>query len=90
MDKILYVKVVDRNIVVRTENDRHEGSLTNQLESILEHYGFARLNQNVMVNLDMITSFDPELGIVYFSDDQTLNVQVSRRNRHKVPSDLDG
>lgn len=85
MDKILYVKVIDRDIVVKTENGRNEDSLTKQLKYILERYGFAKLNQNVFVNLEMIKSVDSKLSLVYLDDEKLIQIQVSRRNRHKVP-----
>lgn len=84
MDEILYVKVIDRDIVVRTESHYKEGPLTNQLESILTQFGFVRLHQNFIAKLDKIKSYDGENGIVYFDDEKLIGCQVSRRNKHKV------
>lgn len=89
MDDILYVKVIERDIVFRTESEYIEGPLTNQLETILTHFGFARLNQNAIVNLNKIVSYDSKLGIVYFDKDKVHFCQVSRRNKHKVSTLFD-
>lgn len=87
--EILYVKAVDRKITFCTDSVCYEGSLIDQLDLILSRYGFALLNQNTIVNLKQIKSYDSKLGIVYFNDEKTDSCQVSRRNKHKVPSKFD-
>lgn len=89
MDDIIYVKVKERNIEIRTESRYIEGSITNQLDTILSRYGFARINQNAIVNLNKIKSYDSELGVVYFDDEKLDECQVSRRNRHKISTYYD-
>lgn len=85
MGKILFVKVISRNVVVFTEDELREDSLTNQLEYILERYGFARLNPNTIVNIEAVKSYDSKLRIAYMDGEEDSKIQVSRINRHKVP-----
>ncbi len=84
MDNILYVQVLKRKIYIHTKTGLVEGSLVSQLDSLLIRYGHARLNDNTIVNLAQIKSYDPKLGIVYMNEEKTSFVHVSRRNRHKV------
>lgn len=84
MDEILFVQVINRKTYVHTGTGIVDGSLVNQLDTILTQFGYARLNDNTIVNLAEIKHYDSNLGIVYMDVERTISINVSRRNRYKV------
>lgn len=79
-DEILYIEIKDEKIIVHTMNGIIEGSLTDQLESILLHHGFERLHGSTIVNMSNIISYNK--GNLIMKDGS--KIKVSKRNIYKI------
>lgn len=77
---ILYVQVVDRNIVIHTLEDAHIGSLNDQLELLLGYFGFAKADQNKYVQVSKISTRDKKERKLYFNPERTKFCSVTRPN----------
>lgn len=56
----------------------------NQLERILSEYGFEKVDQSIIVNMNRAVSFEPnEMKIIFENGDYCFS---SRRNKYKVLS----
>ncbi|OAS19289.1 LytTR family transcriptional regulator DNA-binding domain-containing protein [Paenibacillus oryzisoli] len=85
MDKnhILYIQVVDRRIVIHTDDEAYIGSLTQQLEILLKNYGFERADSNKFVQMSRILLKDKKMRRVYFDAERTKFCPVTRPNMKK-------
>lgn len=84
MKLIMYVEVVNRKIIIHTDKETIEDSLTRQLERILMTSGYVRINQNQLVSLNAISSVNSN---ILLSNGEELF--ASRRNMKKVTSFFD-
>lgn len=80
---ILYVQVVNRKIVIHTENESKIGPLTKQLELILTNFGFEKADSNKFVQVNKILVRDKKAKKIYFNRERTLYCTVTRPNLKK-------
>jgi DNA-binding LytR/AlgR family response regulator len=83
---VLYVTVANRQIVIHTDEGIITGSLMVQLERLLCN-GLVKVDQNTIVNIHAVESFDPESRKLRLINGEI--VDVSRRNRTKVKDKFD-
>lgn len=74
------IQIVDRRIVIHTSDEPHIGSLNVQLEYILSHFGFLRVDQNKFVQESKICYRDKKNKILYLNPERTRSVRVTRPN----------
>lgn len=77
-DKILFIQVVDRRIVIHTTDEAYIGSLTRQLEILLKNFGFERADSNKYVHMEKILLRDKKSKKVYFNAEKTKYCPVTR------------
>lgn len=79
-DDMLIVQIVDRRIVVHTCDEIQIGSLNEQMEYILKHFGFLRADQNKFVQESKILTRDKKTRTLYFDAERKKSVRVTRPN----------
>lgn len=82
-EKILVVQVVDRRIVLHTEDKPYVGPTLKQLDLLLRQLGFQRANANQFVRMEEIVRRDKRLMRVYLNKELTKFVNVTRSNKNK-------
>jgi DNA-binding LytR/AlgR family response regulator len=84
---ILYVKIVNRKIVIVTVSGVITGSLTRQLEHILTMFGFVKVDKSKFAYMHMAESFSfKDSKITFYGGKQCV---VSRRNMKKISAFFD-
>ena len=77
-NEILYVEVVNRRIVIHTDDEAYIGPLTKQLEILLCNFGFQRADSNKYVQMNKILLRDKKKKKVYFDAEKTKYCRVTR------------
>lgn len=80
---ILFVQIVDRNIVIHTMNEPKIGSINDQMELLLSYFGFEKADQNKYVQVNKILTRDKREKKVYFDAERKKFCRITRPNIKK-------
>lgn len=75
---VLYVQVIERNIVIHTPEEIHIGSLNDQIELLLGYFGFERSDENKYVQVNKILTRSKKARRLYFNEERTKFCPVTR------------
>lgn len=81
------VRVKNRKIELEVVSGTLYGSIMDQLEALLEPFGYVKINQNELVHPEARVGFSE--GYLVFGNEPRLKCLVSRRNIQKVKSNFD-
>lgn len=79
---VMFIQIVNRKIEIHTNSDVINGAVMDQLERVLSDYGYVKVEQSVLANIESINNCDWSRGIITFKNGETC--LLSRRNEKKV------
>lgn len=93
IEDIVKIEVHNRSVTFHTTEDVYYPLAWNisTLEPHVMEYGFQRLDRNNLVNMNKITHFDDERGLVFFDTELTNKSKfatISNREKNKVKKDI--
>lgn len=84
MGEIRIIRIRDRKIILETRAQILTGSIMDQLEALLNPYGYIKINQHEIVKTDKIKNIIIEERRVILGDNERMQCIVSRRNWYKI------